>query len=458
MILGDVVERFEKRAPLCVMARAALENILAESRLNAMFEAAAERQQNKVLMFSTVADVMGLVACRIHPSVHAAYQSKTDEIGVTAKALYDKLQRVERGVSRQMVRETASRMAQIIDKTKGALPALLRGYRVKIVDGNHLRRTQRRIQELSKLNAAPLPGHCAVVLDPRLKLVIDAIPCEDGHAQERTLLPELLETVERGDLWIADRNFCTLDFLLGIGEREAYFVIRQHGNLPYELVGRRKKVGRCQTGTIYEQSMLISVAEGNEVTIRRVTIKLDQPTRDGDREIHVLTNLPRRVASLKIAELYQKRWTIETAFGEVAKNLEGEIETLGYPRAALFAFCMALVAYNLLSVLQAALRAAHGVDTIEEGLSVYYVCDEIAATHRGMTVAVPEDYWQTAYANLTPTQLARELVRIARLVNLSRYRKHKRGPKKPAEKHNKKRRNHVSTARVLAERQTGVNC
>jgi IS4 transposase len=452
MILSDVVKRFEKQAPMCVMARAALENVLAESRLNAMFEATAERGENKTLMFSTVADIMGLVACRIHPSVHAAYQSKADEVGVTAKALYDKLQRVERGVSRQMVRETAAHMAQIIEKTGGALPELLSGYRVKIVDGNHLRRTQRRIQELSKLNAAPLPGHCAVVLDPRLKLVIDAIPCEDGHAQERTLLPELLETVERRDLWIADRNFCTLEFLLGIRSRRAYFVIRQHGNLPYVLVGRRRKVGRCQTGMVYEQSMLISGVDGQEVKIRRVTIKLDSPTRDGDTEIHVLTNLPHRVGGLKVAELYQKRWTIETAFGEVAQNLEGEIETLGYPRAALFAFCMALVAYNLLSVLRAALRAAHGVDTIEEGLSIYYVCDEVAATSRGMMVAVPEDYWQTAYANLTPAQLARELVRIARLVNLSRYRKHKRGPKKPTQNQNKKRRNHVSTARVLAER------
>jgi hypothetical protein len=203
---------------------------------------------------------------------------------------------------------------------------------------------------------------------------------------------------------------------------------------------------------VYEQSMLISGVDGQEVKIRRVTIKLDSPTRDGDTEIHVLTNLPHRVGGLKVAELYQKRWTIETAFGEVAQNLEGEIETLGYPRAALFAFCMALVAYNLLSVLRAALRAAHGVDTIEEGLSIYYVCDEVAATSRGMMVAVPEDYWQTAYANLTPAQLARELVRIARLVNLSRYRKHKRGPKKPTQNQNKKRRNHVSTARVLAER------
>jgi hypothetical protein len=67
---------------------------------------------------------------------------------------------------------------------------------------------------------------------------------------------------------------------------------------------------------------------------------------------------------------------------EVAQNLEGEIEKLGYPRAALFSFCMALVCYNVLSVGLAALRAAHGVETVQEQVSFYYLCDEVAATHR----------------------------------------------------------------------------
>ena len=182
---------------------------------------------------------------------------------VTAKALYDKLQRMETNVSRQLVRETAWRMGEIIQKTGGVLPELVPGYRVKILDGNHLRRTQRRIRELRELNAAPLPGHCAVILDPQLKLVIDVIPCEDAHAQERTLLPQVLETVERRDLWIADRNYCTAAFLFGIKDRRAYFAIRQHAQLPYELVGKRKLIGQSETGMVYEQRMRIFDAEGN---------------------------------------------------------------------------------------------------------------------------------------------------------------------------------------------------
>jgi IS4 transposase len=453
MILRQVVERFERDAPISVMARAAMENILSADRLNGLFEEAAQLQENRTLMFSTVADIMGLVACRIHPSVHAAYQAKKEEVGVTAKALYDKLQRMEGNVSRRLVRETASRMGEIIRKTKGTVTELMPGYRVKIIDGNHLRRTQRRIKELSQLNAAPLPGHCLVVLDPRLRLAIDVVPCEDAHAQERSLLPEVLQTVERGDLWIADRNFCTTGFLFGVMARRAHFVSRQHAqSLRYELVGKRKKVGRSETGIVYEQSMRIFDRQGKERIIRRITVELYEPTRDKETEIHILTNLPKKISALKIAKLYQKRWTIETAFQEIAQNLEGEIETLGYPRAALFAFSMALVSYNVISVILAALRAAHGEATVNEEVSIYYLCDEVAATYRGLAIAVDAAYWSKNYATLTPVRLARELVRIAEHVKLSRYRKHKRGPKKPVEPMDKKRRNHVSTARVLAKR------
>ena len=149
MILRELIERFEKKVPVCVMVRATMENVLSAERLDALFEDAADRQENKRLMFSAVADIMGLVACKIRPSVHAAYQAKKEQIGVTAKALYDKLQRMETTVSRRLVQDTASRMGEIIRRTGGVLPALMPGYHVKVLDGNHLRRTQRRIKEFA---------------------------------------------------------------------------------------------------------------------------------------------------------------------------------------------------------------------------------------------------------------------------------------------------------------------
>lgn len=457
MILGDLVARFEANSPMCVMMRGVLENVFAAERLDALFKRTAQQQFTNQLLFSTVADMMGLVACRIHPSVHAAYQSKLSDCGVTVKAVYDKLQGIERNVSREMVRETAAQMAQIIDSTKAALPPLVKGYQVKIVDGSHLRRTQRRIGELRVLNSAPLPGHAVVVLDPERKLVLDAIPCEDAYAQERTLLPELLETIEAKNLVIADRNFCTTRFLLQIVARQAAFVIREHGStLRYRFLGKRKKVSQTDSGVVYEQNIEIEDDEGVTAVIRRVTVELFEETRHGDREIHLLTNLPPRIGAVRITELYRHRWKIEHAFLEVQQNLAGEIETLGYPKAALFSHCMALVSYNVMSVLQAALRAAQGMEKVEEEVSVYYVADEIAHTYRGLEIAIPESYWKKQYASLNPRQMARALIAIAVRIDLRRYRKHKRGPKKKTATMSKKHRAHVSTARILAQRKTSI--
>lgn len=453
MILRDVVERFEKKAPVCVMVRATLENVFAAEQFDAMFEKAARQQRCGELLFSTVADMMAAVVCQIHPSINAAYRDQEDEIGVTVKSVYDKLGGIEPVVSRSMVQETAGRIRAIIEKTGSPKRELLPGYRAKILDGNHLRRTDRRIGELREINGAPLPGQALVVLDPQLMMVTDVIPCEDGHAQERSLLPQILETVRRGEVWIADRNFCTAKFLFGIMDRHAHFIIREHATSPSrELVGRRRKMGRCETGIVYEQKLRIWDAQGKEKVIRRITVHLYEPTRDGDTEIHILTNLPQKVTPLMIAGVYGNRWTIETAFQEMAENLDSEIQTLGYPKAALFGFCMGLVIYNILSVVKAAVRAAHGKDA-EEDISTYYMADEIAGTYRGMMIAVGEEYWRRQYASLTSAQIAHMLISLAKRIRLARYAKNPWRPKKkPDKKMNKKNRNHVSTARILKKR------
>ncbi len=137
----------------------------------------------------------------------------------------------------------------------------------------------------------------------------------------------------------------------------------------------------------------------------------------------------REVTTQKVAELYRKRWSIETAFQEVVANLEGELVTLGYPKAALFAFCSALVAYNVLSVLRAAMASVYGHEAVEQGISTYYLALEVSGAYEGMMIAIDEKYWAMTYDQLTPREMARELIRIARKMTLARYRKHKRATK-----------------------------
>ena len=458
MLLGKPFARFVEESPISVMMRGIVDYAFDANRLNKIFEETAEVQYTRELRFSTVADLMAEVVFNISPSIGAAYQANIGEMTVSRKSVYNKLNGIEPRISAALVVDSVSQFTPVIKKLRATLPPLLPGYCVKILDGNHFAATEHRIEELRTIGDAPLPGKALVVLDPLLKLATHVFPCEDGHAQERSLLNQVLPCVEKGDLWIEDRNFCTLGFLFGIRSRGAKFLVRQHANLPGRLRGRRKYVGRIETGRVYEQSMEITNPKtGATLAIRRITVKLYQPTRDGDTEIHILTNVPRRAAnSLRLANLYRKRWTIETMFQELTETLTCEIKTLGYPKAAVFAFCLALVAYNGISVIKAALRSVHGTDAVEEHVSGYYLSLEISKTYTGMMIAIPPKHW-TVFRDMTVAQLARVLKELAHYVDLSKYQKHPRGPKQPPpERTHTGRTNHVSTARVLARRTTAI--
>jgi len=456
MILSDVFERFSQDSPLSVMAQGVMENAMNPQVLDRLFADVAQKQFTNKLLFSTIVDLMSVVVCRIRPSIHAAFQARADTVGATIDAVYDKLDGTETAVSAALVHTVAARLAPVIDAMKGGRPDWLPGYRTRILDGNHLPGSEHRIKELRTIRAGALPGHALVVLDPRLMLATDVVLCEDGHAQERSLLDQIVAKVAAKDLWIADRNFCTTDFLFGIAGRGGSFVIRQHAStLCWTFVGKRRPCGRIETGKVFEQTIRATNGVGEILFLRRVTVLLDQPTRDGETELHILTNLPAKDARAKtIADLYRKRWTIETAFQELEATLNSEINTLGYPKAALFAFCVALVSYNVLSTIKAALRSVHGEAVVEEQVSGFYVADEIQMTHRGMMIAIPEDEW-VVFHDLPPVELARVLVRLARSVSLPKLRKHPRGPKKPKpKKQSGAKIKHVATAKILKVRQT----
>ena len=150
--------------------------------------------------------------------------------------------------------------------------------------------------------------------------------------------------------------------------------------------------------------------------------------------------------------MYRRRWTIETMFQQLEAQLHSEVNPLGYPRAALFAFCIALIAYNALGVINAVLRRVHGEDTIAETVSGYYVAIELTNSYQGMMIALPPGSW-SRFRRASHADYLDLLIRIATAVDLSRYRKHKRGPKKPQPKRTKYAdKTHVSTARLLWDR------
>ena len=451
-MIDTIFSQFVKASPITVMVKGIMERIFEPTALDELFEAHAVKQYTRELLFSNVVSLMSLVVSGIHPSVSAAYKALEKDLGVSRPALYGKLNGMELDVSQALVRYSASNLESIIDELEINPAQLLTGYEVKIADGNYLSGTEHRLKVLRNSLSKALPGKSIAVLDPQKMLVTDIFLNQDGHAQERTMLPSLLETVVARQVWIADRNFCTRQLLFGIVQRGSDFVIRQHKSLPVEEISALKKIGETKTGRVYEQQVQIRSADGSNLLLRRVVIQLHKPTRHGDKDVAILTHLHPSVADAEtITQLYLRRWNIEGMFQVITDTFNCELNTLGYPKAALFVFCVAIVAFNILSTVKAALKSVHGVGKVEAGLSDYYLVEEVQATYRGMAIALPTSLW-LPIAQMSLTGFAQTLKQWASLVNLKRFCSSPRQKKKPKPKPTYDPKHpHRSTARLLQQ-------
>lgn len=444
--MDDLLERFIQKAPVAVLTQACLRRVLADDAVNKIFENHARRQYTKELAFSTLIQLMAKVTFGTYPSVHAAYRF-TEDLPVSITAVYDKLRCLETGTSQALVAETAQSFADLL----AALPTPpchdpIAGLRVRILDGNALAGTEHRLACLRGSGAAALPGMSLVIRDARTRLLTHFIPCEDAYSAERSLHPQVLPLVAANDLWIMDRNFCTLDYLEGMAQKQAFFLVRHHQGSKLEALTQERHVAAHRGDDYYEQTVRVS----GVLVCRCLLIRLAKPLRDGSREIRLLTNVSGSKAGVRrLAELYRTRWKIEHAFQELTENLHCEINTLGYPKAALFAFALALVAYNLLVTVQGAMGSGQDHARVEKELSSYYLATEVAVFSEGIFLALPEESW-LPYLQMPTAAFAQWLHDLAAGLNWQRYRKSPRGPKIPIKIKRTSRGAHRSTARALA--------
>ncbi len=190
----------------------------------------------------------------------------------------------------------------------------LAGSRVTIIDGNCLPASEHRLQELRETAGRALPGKSLLVYEPAQGLVTDVLPCEEGHAQERSLLRSVLTSVQRDDLWSADRHGCTRALLTEIDSREGFFGIREPQGLPWERGSPLRSCGRTPTGQLAQQRVSVVEEQGHKHVFRRLQITWDHATRDGDKGRYILTNFPCQVLAQHVAQLEKNRWKWATAF------------------------------------------------------------------------------------------------------------------------------------------------
>ena len=443
--MDDILDRFVAEAPVAVLVRASLAHMFADTTLDALFDRVAAAGYTRELTFSTLVRLLTKVVFTAQPSVHAAYRH-TRGVPVSVTAVYDKLGGLETAVSAALVRETADALRGVLDHLRPAPAGAVAGLRLRTLDGNFLAGTEHRLGVLRGCGAAALPGMSLVVRDGQSGLLTEVIPCEDAYANERSLADKVLPLVAADDLWLADRNFCTDDYLGGIAARRAFFLVRHHAGTHLHPEGAERYVGKNASGELYEVKV-----RPCGLACRCIIVRLFKPLRDGTTELRLLTNVPADRAGAKcLAELYRTRWHIETAFQELTDDLRCEVNTLGYPRAALFGFALAVAAYNLLVFVRQALAAGPAGPAAEE-ISSYHLGNEVATVSEGLAIAVPPERWQR-FAAWSAEEFAAWARGVAGGIDWRTYRKSRRGPKKPVAVQRTRRGAHRSTARVLKEK------
>jgi hypothetical protein len=380
--------------------------------------------------------------------VRAAYNKSPEAQTVaTLKCFYEKFNHIEPAVCRAFVRQLTDRCADVMAALGTTPRPLIPGLRMRILDGNKLAATERRLDGLESVYA-PLPGQALVLEDFATRLFVDVLPWEDAHTNERALFRYLNDWWQAYDLIVADCNFCTEELLRQISDSNAFFVIRHHSSVGLHPLTKERRIGRNASGEIFEQRVRYAQTD---LELRCIIIRLDEPTRDGDLEIRILTNLvPQQANALLVAGIYQQRRGIENSFQELEAALRSEIDTLAYPKAALFGFCMGLVLCNLFQVIRATTEKLPGAPK-PETISGVLLGQEIT-TYLGalLLLELPTHYPQ---ADWTANQMAKWLLRIANRIDWRCYRKSHRGPKKKKEFVRGKRSSpHKATSRVLAAR------
>jgi Transposase DDE domain len=430
MVLPAILDPFAKGAAPAVMTRLALDWMIQRTSIDPLLEEVAQGQYDREFLLGHFVEVMADVACGFRSSPRSAFLKRQFDQIASLSAFYSKLSRMEPAVPAAIVGQTANRARELIVAAGGLLPEPIPGYSARILDGNVLAGTDHRIDELRSTRAATLPGKSLAIYEPISGLVRDVILEENAHTQERALLDQVV--VEPGQLWIMDRNFCVRTFLFRILRSGAFFLVRRHAScLPFEEIKPLRSVARCDAGDIFEQPIWVDDpdCEGQRYRLRRIVLRLDHPTREGETEIVLITNLPDEIKASLCCEVYRGRWEIERHFQKLTDLLHCEIPGLGYPRAALFAFCMSVLAGNALAVLTGSLRAVHGNEMVAE-LSPHALVNDVAEVYPGMMIAVPPTEWKFL-ESCSASQVAELLTGLADRVPIERMLRSRRGPKKP---------------------------
>jgi Transposase DDE domain/Insertion element 4 transposase N-terminal len=212
--------------------------------------------------------------------------------------------------------------------------ALWRGHRVVLLDGTCVSMPDTPSLQTTfgtqtgQHGPARYPLARMVALSLAQTMTVMAYAVGAYRTDETVLAESLLDTLQKGDLLIADRHFAAAHFYVRYQRANLEFLTRVHQRLKIARIRRRISygpddfVGRLKIGTFYRKKDP-SLLDWIEVRFLRARFQI----RGRIRTVWLVTSLldPVRYPAAEIVALYARRWRIETLFREFKIDLSADV-------------------------------------------------------------------------------------------------------------------------------------
>ena len=214
-------------------------------------------------------------------------------------------------------------------ETKGAW---YRGWRLMAIDGSEvdlpdeariLREYPKHSNDKCEYPYPPMKDTALLEVGSR---AYTAVSIGNDNASEMSLAADVEESLEEGMLLLGDRYYTGVENALRVSERGASFLFRVRGNVSL------KPVRRLRDG-----SYLAVLRQGNNkgrgrksITVRVIEYVVTDKCKKTREPIRLITNIldPDEAPAQELAELYSRRWNIETGFREIKSTLMMRQRTL----------------------------------------------------------------------------------------------------------------------------------
>lgn len=384
------------------------------------------------------------------------------------QAAYGKLNTVPLALSEAFLAENSQRLQPLLpDDLPSPLPACLRRFDVQTIDGKVTKRIAKRLKVLRRLAGGVLGGKGLVSVNTHTGLVTALAGTSDGHANDASLVPALVERVrplvgaDTEILWIADSQFADLTQpyrLMGpgfaSGGKHDHFLIRYSARTQFtadadaEFVRAGAAVeGTDKAGRAWRQEWgwLGRPGSKKRLYVRRITL-----LRPAAQAVTVVSDLLDPVAypAEDLLEAYRLRVRVEGVFQKITEVFGLERLIGCKPKGTVFQLSFCLLLYNLIQVVRSHVAAGQKMAAEAVSAEMLYTDVQKQLTAVVEVVQSAEAIGQLVPPDLTPAQTRARLSVL--LAGLWKPIWRKTGNKKPRPHPNKSRaRGHSAVQRIL---------